>query len=175
MEKPLVYTPWWPSSPASEEQVRAAMARASTGETVLFETLVGPREGIFLHFEVAITPHVNADHHIEYLVMAGIAITARKRAEGEIHALIDTIPQLVWTGQPDGFVAYTNQRWRDYTGMTTEQAQGEGWLQSIHPDDRQRVLAAWQNAAQTGRPHAGGQTRRQGTTGDYRWFLAKAV
>src|SRR6266481_6362024 len=111
--KPLAQTPWWSFSPAGQEQVRAAIARASTGETVLFETLVRPREGMFLHFEVVIIPHVNADHHIEYLVIAGIDITARKRAEGEIHTLIDAIPQLVWTGRPDGYVDYTNQRWPD--------------------------------------------------------------
>src|SRR5260221_3975355 len=148
--QPLAQTPWWSFSPAGQEQVRAAIARASTGETVLFETLVCPSEEMFLHFEVAITPHVNADHHIEYLVIAGIDITARKRAAGEIHALIDAIPQLVWTGRPDGYVDYYNQRWRDYTGMTSEQGQGEGWRQCMHPDDRQRVLAVWQSAVQAG-------------------------
>jgi PAS domain S-box-containing protein len=173
--KPLAEAPWWSFSPASQEQLRAAITRASTGETVRFETLIRPREGMFLHFETVITPHVNADHHIEYLVIAGIDITARKRAEGEIHALIDTIPQLVWTGQPDGYVDYTNQRWRDYTGMTTEQVQEDGWLQSIHPDDRQRILAVWQSAVQTGKPYEVEQRLRQGTTGAYRWFLVKAV
>jgi len=173
--KPLAETPWWSFSPANQEQLRAAIARASTGETVCFEALVRPREELFLHFEVAIIPHVNADHHIEYLVIAGIDITARKRAEGEIHALIDAIPQLVWTGRPDGYVDYTNQRWRDYTGMTTEQAQGEGWMQTLHPDDRQRVLAVWQSAVQTGQPYEVEQRLRHGTTGAYRWFLVKAV
>src|SRR6266852_505440 len=38
--KPLAETPWWSFSPTSQEQVRAAIARASTGETALFETLV---------------------------------------------------------------------------------------------------------------------------------------
>src|SRR5260221_454610 len=173
--KPLAQPPWWSFSPASQEQLRAAIARASTGETVRFEALVRPREELFLHFEVAILPHRNADHHIEYLVVAGIDITAHKRAEGEIHALIDAIPQLVWTGRPDGYVDYTNQRWRDYTGMTTEQAQGDGWMQCTHPDDRQRVLAVWQSAVQAGRPYEAEQRLRQGTSGDYRWFLMQAV
>src|SRR5258708_1988936 len=173
--RPLAQTPWWSFSPASQEQLRAAIARASTGETVLFETLVRPREEMFLHFEVVLTPHVNADQHIEYLVIAGIDITARKRAEREIHAPIDAIPQLVWTGRPDGYVDYYNQRWRDYTGMTTKQAQGEGWMQCTHPDDRQRVLAVWQSAVQTGRPYEAEQRLRHGTSGDYRWFLIQAV
>ncbi len=58
--KPLAQTPWWSFSPASQEQLRAAIAQASTGETVRFETLVRPREGMFLHFEVVITPSISS-------------------------------------------------------------------------------------------------------------------
>ncbi len=172
--QPLTQTPWWSFTPAGQEQLRAAIARASTGETVLFETLVRPREGMFLHLEVAITPQVNADHHIEYLVIAGIDITARKRAEEEIRVLVDAIPQLVWMARPDGSAEYCNQRWCDYTGMTCQQAQGDGWLQPIHPDDQQRTLGVWQRALQTGRPYEAEQRLRHGTTGDYRWFLVRA-
>ncbi len=59
--------------------------------------------------------------------------------------------------------------------MTTEQAQGDGWLQSIHPDDRPRIQVRWQNAVQTGRPYEVEQRLRDGATGAYRWFLVKAV
>ncbi len=41
-------TPWWTFYPASQEQLRAAITRASSGETVRFETLVHPREGMDL-------------------------------------------------------------------------------------------------------------------------------
>src|SRR3984893_9038939 len=173
--KPLAETPWWSFAPASQEQLRAAIARANRGETVRFETLLRPREGMVLSFESAITPHMDADHDIEYLVIAGIDITARKRAEADIHALIDAIPQLVWTGRPDGYVDSYNQSWRDYTGLSTEEAQGDGWMQCTHPDDRQRVLAVWQRAVQTGGPYETEQRLRQGKTGDYRWFLVQAV
>ncbi len=173
--KLLAETPWWSFSPASQAQLRAAIARASTGETVRFETLIRPREGVDLHLEATITPHLDADHYIAYLVIAGIDITARKRAEAEIQTLIDAIPQLVWTGRPDGYMDYYNQRWRDYTGLSTEQAQGDGWMQCMHPDDRQRVRAAWQSAVQTGRPYEVEYRLREGQTGRYRWFLARGM
>ncbi|EFH85734.1 PAS domain S-box protein [Ktedonobacter racemifer] len=173
--KPLAETPWWSFAPASQEQLRAAIARANAGETVCFEALVRPREGMLLSFESVITPHMDADHHVEYLVIAGIDVTARKRAERDIHALIDAIPQLVWTGRPDGYVDSYNQRWRDYTGLTTEEAQGDGWMQCTHPEDRQRVLETWQRAVQTGEPYETEQRLRHGTTGEYRWFLMQAT
>src|SRR5258706_3762009 len=172
---PLAETPWWSFSAASQEQLRAAIARAGRGETVRFETLVRPREQKFLHLEIAITPHVNADHHIEYLVIAGIDITARKRAEAEVRVLVDAIPQFVWMLRPDGSLEYCNQRWRDYIKMTVEQVHGEGWMQCMHPDDWRRVRAVWQRALQTGRPYEGEMRPRDGTTGEYRWFLDRAV
>src|SRR5260221_1077404 len=173
--RPLDQTPWWSFSPASQEQLRTAIARASTGETVLFEALVHPREELFLHLEVVIIPHIDADHHIEGLVMAGIDITSRKRAEAELRMLIDAIPQLVWMLGPHGSAEYCNQRWRSYTTITVEQLQGDGWKQFTHPDDWQRVLAVWQSAVQTGRPYEAEQRLRDGTSGAYRWFLVRAA
>jgi PAS domain S-box-containing protein len=173
--KPLVQTLWWSCSPASQEQTRAAIARACKGETVHFETMIHPREGKYLDLEATITLHVDANNHSKYLVFAGIDITTRKCADAEIRALIDAIPHLVWTRLPDGYVDYTNQRWRDYTGLSIQQSQGNGWLQAIHPDDQQRILALWQSAVQTGRPYEAELRLRQGTTGAYRWFLIKSV
>jgi PAS domain S-box-containing protein len=115
------------------------------------------------------------DHHVAYLVYVGTDITARKRAEEEIHALVDAIPQQVWTMRPDGYIDYYNQRWLDYTGLSTEQAQGDGWLQCLHPDDQQRIRDAWQMSRKTGTPFETEQRLRNGTTGDYRWFLARAM
>ncbi|GHO71849.1 hypothetical protein KSC_107410 [Ktedonobacter sp. SOSP1-52] len=174
--KPLVEGPWWSFSPPSQAQLRAAIKRASRGETVRFETPIHPREGMEeLHLKVAITPHRDADHHVEYLVMAGIDITARKRAEAELHTLIDAIPQFVWILRPDGFSEYGNQRWRDYTGMTHEQYQGDGWLQAIHPDDSQHTLTVWHHACASGEPFEIEYRLKEGKTEGYRWFLARAM
>ncbi|EFH90518.1 PAS domain S-box protein [Ktedonobacter racemifer] len=173
--KPLVEGPWWSSSPPSQAQLRAAIARASKGETVHFEALVQPREGMNLHLAFAITPRMDAEHHIKYLVLAGIDITARKRAEADIHTFIDAIPQLFWTGRPDGYHDSFNQRWRDYTCQSTEEAQGEGWMQCLHPEDRQRVRSVWQRTVQTGGVYETELRLRHGTTGEYRWFLVRAL
>jgi len=172
--KPFTDLPAWSHDPAVQQQLRAAIARASRGETVRFEARIHPRTEMYLDILMTITSHRDASQQVEYLICAGRDITEHKHAEDELQVLLDAIPQLVWTRRPDGFVDYTNQRWRDYTGMTTEQAQGDGWL-SIHPDDWPRIQARWQSAVQTGRPYEGEQRLRNGTTGVYRWFLVKAV
>ena len=128
-----------------------------------------------LDLEATITPHVDPDHHIEYLIYAATDVTAHKHTEDEIRVLVDAIPQLVWTGRPDGYVDSYSQRWRDYTGLTIEQAEGDGWIQCLHPDDQQRIQVVWQSAIQTGIPYEVEQRMRSGTTGAYRWFLVRAV
>ncbi|GHO58664.1 PAS domain-containing sensor histidine kinase [Ktedonobacter robiniae] len=173
--KSLVEDPWWFFSPASQAQFRAAIARANKGETVRFGITIHPREGMEIHLEEAITPHLDAKHHVDYLVMVAIDITARKRAEAEIHALIDAIPQLVWTMRPDGYVDYHNQRWCDYTGLSPEETQGDGWIQCLHPEDRQRVRSMRQRAIQGDGVCETEMRLRHGTTGTYRWFLARAL
>ncbi|GHO63315.1 hypothetical protein KSC_022070 [Ktedonobacter sp. SOSP1-52] len=173
--KPFAQTPWWSFSPVSQEQLRAAIARASTGETAHFEAQLRPREGMLLSFEGVITPHVDADHHVEYLVIAGIDITARKRAEADIQALIDAIPQLVWIAGPDGYMTYNNQRLIDYLAMTLEQVEGDGWMVRVHPDDHQRVRQAWQTAIQTSTPYEVEHRLQDGTSGAYHWFLVRGM
>lgn len=128
-----------------------------------------------LDLEGAIIPQMDEDHHIESLVIVWIDVTAHTRATAEVYALLDAIPQLIWTGRADGFIDYVNQGWRDYTSMTPEQAQGDGWMQALHPEDQQNTLEAWQASTQTGQSYKAEQRLRDGATGTYRWFLAKAA
>ncbi|EFH88104.1 PAS domain S-box protein [Ktedonobacter racemifer] len=131
--------------------------------------------GAYRWFLVRGVPQRNAQGTILHWVGTCTDIHDKKQAEEELRALIDAIPQLVWTGRPDGYRDSFNQRWRDYTGLSTEGAQGEGWLQCLHPEDRQRVLSVWQRAVQTGGVYEIELRLRHGTTGEYRWFLARAM
>src|SRR5258708_2908812 len=169
--KPLTQILWESGSPANHERLRAAIARASTGETVHFEAMIHPREGTNRDLEATIIRHVDADYRRAYLIFAAIDITARTRAGEAIPALIDAIPQLVWITGSDGSTQYGNQHWRDYTGKTPEHIQRNEWLQLIHPDDRPRVQEVWQIAVRTGTPYEVEHRIQQDGTGDYRWFL----
>lgn len=172
---PFVDTPWWTFYPDSQEQLRAAITRASRGETVRFETLVHPREGMDLYLEVTLTPHWDEKHHVAYLVYVGSNITERKQAEEAIHALVDAIPQLVWIARPDGSRTYSNHRLLEYQAMTHSQAEGRGWLARVHPNDRQRVWETWQTAIQTGEPYEVEYRLQNGASRAYRWFLTRGV
>ncbi|HEX7735753.1 MAG TPA: PAS domain S-box protein [Ktedonobacteraceae bacterium] len=167
--------PAWSANPVAQQQLRAAIVRASQGETARFEARIHPRTDQDLDLLMTITSHRDANQQIEYLICAGRDITEHKQAEDERRTLADAIPQFVWIAGPDGSITYNNQRLIDYLAMTHEQAEGDGWMAGVHPDDRLRVLKAWQASIQTGVPYEVEHRLRDGTSGAYRWFLARGV
>ncbi|GHO72222.1 hypothetical protein KSC_111140 [Ktedonobacter sp. SOSP1-52] len=112
---------------------------------------------------------------IKHIAVQKRAEQQLKASEGNFRVLAETVPQLVWTAQPDGLCEYTNQRWRDYTGFTPEQRQRWAHLQFIHPDDRAGNQALWQHALDTGTIYEREERLRNGQNGAYRWFLTRAM
>jgi PAS domain S-box-containing protein len=55
-----------------------------------------------------------------------------EQSEARLRKIIDAIPALVWCGLPDGSMEFFNQRWHDYTGLSSEEAHGWGWKVTIH-------------------------------------------
>ena len=88
----------------------------------------------------------------------------------ELAHLIDALPGLGWSALPDGRAEFLNQRWLDYAGMTAEQAQGLGWVEAIHPDDRERLTVYWQTCLASG-TSGDTEARMRRYDGAYRSFL----
>lgn len=44
----------------------------------------------------------------------------------------------------DGFCLYTNDRWQQISGLSFEDCLGNGWLQGVHPNDRQTIQSRWE-------------------------------
>ncbi len=101
------------------------------------------------------------------------AAEALRRSEERFRAVADLVPDLLWSNAPRGGTDWYNQRWLEYTGQTLAEAQGYGWLDVIHPDDREKSGRAFQNAVDAGEPLRQ-EYRIRRTDGAYRWFLARA-
>lgn len=106
------------------------------------------------------------------------ALTTRIRAEAETReasqrAMIDTIPAMIWSALPDGSRDFNSQRILQYTGLSEQEAVGEGWAATIHPEDRARALEAWHRAIETGEPFEV-EARGRSVTGEYRLFQMQA-
>src|SRR6266481_3312368 len=72
--------------------------------------------------------------------------------QDELRRVVDSLPGLVWTSLPDGYVDFLNQRWCDYTGLSLEKACGWGWNAAICPEDLPALLDCWRSILASGEP-----------------------
>ncbi|ANY82502.1 hypothetical protein BB934_29905 (plasmid) [Microvirga ossetica] len=98
----------------------------------------------------------------------------RLRVSGERYrALVNASAAVVWRARPDGAVL-EGWGWETFSAEGPEESRPFGWLESVHPDDRDHVIAVWQKALASGQPCAQEyRTRRR--NGEYRWSLTRAV
>ena len=76
------------------------------------------------------------------------AEAAVRRGEERYRSLVVATSQIVWTTNAQGEVAGDMPMWRDFTGQSLTEIQGWGWIDYVHPDDRERTAAAWRTAVQ---------------------------
>ena len=104
-----------------------------------------------------------------------LAEEALRDSEHRLQRLTDAIPQLVWKSRADGWVEYFNRRWFDYSGLTLEQSEGQGWASVIHPDDLQATADIWAAAIEKGEAAEITHRLRRASDGAYRWHLVRVV
>jgi diguanylate cyclase (GGDEF)-like protein/PAS domain S-box-containing protein len=96
-----------------------------------------------------------------------------KASEERYRALVAASTALVWRAAPDGSVL-EGWGWNDYWGEFPDEFKGHGWVEQIHPDDRDQVLSIWQGAVASGTcPPLEYRIRRIG--GAYRWAHIRTV
>ena len=95
-------------------------------------------------------------------------------SENRWRHLAEAMPQLVWTCTPDGLCDYLSSQWVDYTGICEVRQLGYAWLEQVHPDDREPLMAAWRNAVRTSDVFDV-EFRIRRYDGTYRWFKTRAV
>lgn len=94
---------------------------------------------------------------------------ALQKSEGDLRQLIAAIPGTVWTATRDGTIDFISQQWLDYTGRSIASQLGAGFLDPIHPEDREDLMRTWQDAVTRAENfHAEYRLRRR--DGTYRWF-----
>jgi len=95
--------------------------------------------------------------------------------DDQVYRLIaETIPHMVWATAPDGDADYFNSQLLAYTGLSAAELAGQRWREIIHPDDRERVSAAWSTAARTGAPYMV-ECRLRRADSAYRWHHVAAL
>ncbi|MEG4204802.1 EAL domain-containing protein [Microcoleus sp. Pol7_A1] len=75
-----------------------------------------------------------------------VAASALLESEYRYYTLAKILPVGIFRADAGGDCLYVNQRFLEMAGLTAPQAIGEGWTQSLHPEDRDRVLSVWYGA-----------------------------
>lgn len=106
--------------------------------------------------------------------------TAQHRAEARVQEseerfrlLATNIPQLVFRTRADGQRTWGSPQWIGFTGLSLEESLGLGWLDAIHPDDREATQEAWPEAQRSGEYYVEHRIRRA-ADGRYRWHQTRA-
>jgi diguanylate cyclase (GGDEF)-like protein/PAS domain S-box-containing protein len=97
-----------------------------------------------------------------------------KESEGRFRVLADNAPVLIWLAGLDKQCYHVNKVWLDFTGRTLAQEIGNGWAQSVHPDDFERFFATYVTAFDARFPFAM-EYRLRRYDGEYRWILNNGV
>src|SRR3984885_1213563 len=91
-----------------------------------------------------------------------------------IQLLVDSIPALIHTSRPDGFLDYFNKPWLEYLGVTLDQMAGWNWTAYIHPEDVDGIVARWRASLATGEIFEY-EARVRRANGEYRWMYHRKV
>jgi len=136
-----------------------------------------PREATTLDVELASllieTASAIVAHHAE--------TEARKRAERALRAsetgfrdMADSAPAMLWVTEPDGSASFVSRGWAEYTGRDQREStedQGFGWLDAVHPDDRNAASRVFLEANEKREPFSNDYRVRR-ADGEYRWCIA---
>ncbi|HLL73915.1 MAG TPA: PAS domain S-box protein [Pyrinomonadaceae bacterium] len=101
------------------------------------------------------------------------ARSAAEESELRYRSLARATSQMVWVTDADGMIEDMPE-WRSLTGQTAEEVRGRGWLDAIHPEDRERVARVW-DAAFSSRAIYDVEYRIRSAAGGYRQVTVRGV
>jgi PAS domain S-box-containing protein len=96
------------------------------------------------------------------------------RKHQELDAIFKTAPDIIFSRQADGSRDYISESFYAYTGAPANSANGFGWLDYVHPEDRDRSIAEWTRCAQSNLNYEC-EYRMRSKQETYRWFRSRAV
>ncbi len=181
--------PIWAMLPTLQDQLTPKLAAArdaglvTTNVDVAVPTPSAPR-GV-RHFQMSFYPLLGRGGDpsapaegvglvVSDVTLGKLAEERMRRSEERFRSLTQATSAIVWTTTPDGGFEVTPSEWTRFTGQSPQTAAGYGWLEAIHPDDRERTNAAWNRAVETLSPYEI-EHRVRRNDGAWRYMAARGV
>jgi PAS domain S-box-containing protein len=99
---------------------------------------------------------------------------ASRESEERFRALSASSPIGVFQTDVQGRCLYTNPQWLQIADLSFDQALGDGWMQAIYLEDREKVVNEWAGCIQQKR-HFTSEFRFQTSQGVVRWVRSRAA
>jgi PAS domain S-box-containing protein len=179
---------WWadgsgrhgePLGPEDWGLARALKGETSSRDIIDIEPfgMAGQRRTVLLRA----APIRDSGHAMIGAVVAQMDITEQLRAESALRiseekfrVITDVMPQMVWSGLPDGTTDYFNRQWDAFTGIEEGAMSDARWTALVHPEDRDRRAHTWRGRLRDG-VQQDLEYRLLHASGEYRWVLARTL
>jgi PAS domain S-box-containing protein len=145
-------TYWWCYAEPVRRRIREAVRRAAAGQPVRYDERIRVAEGQYIWLDFSVHPLRDDDGRVAFLVPSGQVITERKEAEDALRSseerfqqLAESIREVFWLTDTDkAEILYVSPGYEEIWGRTCGSLYRDPrtWLESIHPEDRERVLHA---------------------------------
>src|SRR5579859_3782512 len=133
------------------------------------------------HWSFSWFPSHDPEGAISGVALIAVDVTERRnseeavrRSEERYRSLVQAGAQVVWVTTPTGGIAEDSPEWRWITGQSLEEYLGSGWLDAVHPEDRERVERDWRECVGGGKVFDS-RYRVRTKTGSYRHYDVRAV
>ena len=169
-----------PPERLNEEEM--ILSRISRGEPLdHFETVRVAKDGRRIHISLTVSPIHNAEGHVIGASKIARDITERKETEAALRAsemrfrtLTAHAPVGIFMTDGKGDCLFVNECWCEFAGLSLEEAQGQGWVRALHPDDKERIFEEWYAVIAVGQPFDH-EFRFRTPQGKITWVHGKAV
>jgi PAS domain S-box-containing protein len=163
------------------DEIARTLAAVRAGDNMWFETRRRRKDGSEVEVAVDAAPIRTAAGSVIGISMVTRDISERRRAETtmqereeQFRTLANSVPQLVWMANSDGWIVWYNDRWYQYTGTTPAEMEDDGWLRVHDPAVLPEITARWNQSVRTGQPFDMTFPLR-GADGAFRPFLTRVV
>ncbi|MBE3144382.1 MAG: PAS domain S-box protein, partial [Planctomycetes bacterium] len=140
--------------PAEQERFHSILTRVFESRiSEKYESANTRPDGSIIWYDNNVGPVIQ-DDQVVAAIWISRDVTVRKLGEEALHfsekrfrSLAAMAPVTISLSDEKGNCQYVNQRWCQMAGLTFEEALGQGWVNGLHPDDRQHVADAWYHMA----------------------------
>ena len=156
----------------AQELVALAEGRTTFEAESVLRTLHGDRVDVLVSitFPTAGEPADSVLVTLTDITLQKLAEQARRDSEALFHEMADTAPAMLWISDSGGAWTFLSRQWYEFTAQEPESALGLGWLNALHPDDRDSAAAAVFQATDERRPFHF-ECRLSQPDGEPRWVI----